>query len=220
MITVPSVVSDIVRRTPHLEEGIARGIINLSSLARELQKEVEEKTMKEVKPESIMMALKRLQPNLKTDSNLSQIFHANPELIVRSNLFEMTIENTASFIKKQRELLKYASQNHAQFTTITHGVFETTIIASNEACGIITKLYANEKIISEFYDLSSITVKFPVDIIDTPGVYYAILKTLAWDNIPLTEVVSTYSEFTIVLQEAYVDRAFSLIKKLYTTLGG
>ena len=216
MITVPSIVSDIIRRTPFLEEGIARGIINLSSLARELQKEVEEKTMKQVQPESIMMALKRLQPTLEIDSKLRKIFETNPELIVRSNLFEMTIVNTPSFIQKQRELLEYASNNHTQFTTITHGVFETTIIASNEASATIANLYKNEKIISEFYDLSSITAKFPVDIVDTPGVYYAILKTLAWDHIPITEVVSTYSECTIILKEAYVDRAFSLIKKLFS----
>ena len=216
MITVPSIVSDIIRRTPFLEEGIARGIINLSSIARELQKEVEEKTMKQVQPESIMMALKRLQPTLEIDSKLRKIFETNPELIVRSNLFEMTIVNTPSFIQKQRELLEYASNNHTQFTTITHGVFETTIIASNEASATIANLYKNEKIISEFYDLSSITAKFPVDIVDTPGVYYAILKTLAWDHIPITEVVSTYSECTIILKEAYVDRAFSLIKKLFS----
>ena len=216
MITVPSIVSDIIRRTPFLEEGIAREIINLSSLARELQKEVEEKTMKEVQPGSIMMALKRLQPTLQVDKELSKIFESNPELIVRSNLFEMTIANAPTLIEKQRELLKYASLNHAQFTTITHGVFETTIIASNEACETITELYKDEKIISEFYDLSSITVKFPVNIIDTPGVYYLILKALAWDHIPMTEVVSTYSECTIILKEEYVERAFSLIKKLFS----
>lgn len=216
MITVPNVVAEIVHRTPFLEEGITRGIINLSSLARELQKEVKEKTMKEVQPGSIMMALKRLQPTLKIDSKLRKIFETNPELIVRSNLFEMTIANTPSSINNQRELLEYASDHHAQFTTITHGVFETTIIASNETSATIANLYKNEKIISEFYDLSSITAKFPVDIVDTPGVYYAILKTLAWDHIPITEVVSTYSEFTIILKEGYVDRAFSLIKKLFS----
>ncbi|MBP9690598.1 hypothetical protein KBD81_00805 [Candidatus Woesebacteria bacterium] len=215
MITVPSVIAEIVRRTPHLEEGIARGIINLSALARELQQEVEEETMKEVQPESIMMALKRLLPKLKPSKRHDALFEGNPELIVRSNLFEMTVQNAQSQIENQRKLLTYASAHHEQFSTITHGVFETTIIASHEARQFIQNLYNSATIISEFSDLSSITVKFPVDIVDTPGVYYSILKALAWEHIPLTEVVSTYSEFTVIIKEEYVDRAFSLIKKLF-----
>jgi len=80
---------------------------------------------------------------------------------------------------------------------------------------MIYKLYKDEKIISEIADLSSITVKFPVDIINTSGVYYTILKILAWENIDITEVVSTYSEITIILKKDYVERAFGLIKGLF-----
>ena len=216
MITVPSVVQDIIRRTPYLEEGIARDIINLSSLARELHREVEEKTMKEVQIGSIVMALKRLAPTLQPDINLRTIFQSNPELIVRSNLFETTISNNTNSTHTQQDLLDYARNHPHQFTTITHGVFETTIIASNDARDQVVKLYKDEQIISEFTNLSSITVKFPTEIIDTPGVYYAILKAIAWDHIPLTEVVSTYSEYTIILKEEFVERAFSLIKKLFS----
>ena len=44
-----------------------------------------------------------------------------------------------------------------------------------------------------------------------PGVHYTILKQLAWNDINLVEAVSTYSEFTIILERDVVDRAFSVL---------
>jgi len=43
-----------------------------------------------------------------------------------------------------------------------------------------------------------------------------ILKVLALNTISLTEVVSTYTEITIVLPEKQVERAFALIKQLFS----
>lgn len=215
MITVPEVVAEIIKQTPFLEESLAEHLINLSALARKIQPEVEEKTLKEVQIGSIVMALKRLQPSLKPSYALQQVFQTTPDIIVRSNLYEITVVNSHSLFEKQKKLLEYASIEHSYFATITHGIFETTIIASAEAKNMIKALYKKEIIISELHALSSITIKFAADIIETPGVYYSVLKVLEWEHIPFTEVVSTYSEFTIILKDEYVDRAFGLIKNLY-----
>lgn len=215
MITVPEVVQQIIKKTPFLEESLAENLINLSALARKIKPEVEESTMKDVQEGSIIMALKRLQPTLKPSKELQAAFQTTPNIILRSNLYEVTVINSPSLFKKQKELLEYASVDHSYFATITHGIFETTIIASAEAKPKIQQLYKKETVISEIENLSSITIKFASDIIETPGVYYSVLKVLEWEHIPFTEVVSTYSEFTIILQNDYVDRAFTLIKKLF-----
>ena len=46
---------------------------------------------------------------------------------------------------------------------------------------------------------------------ETPGVYYSILKQLAWEGINLVEVSSTYTELTLILHEKDINRAFSII---------
>ncbi len=38
-------------------------------------------------------------------------------------------------------------------------------------------------------------------------------KQLAWNNINVVEVVSTYTEFTIILQKKQVDVSFSILMK-------
>ena len=47
-----------------------------------------------------------------------------------------------------------------------------------------------------------------------PGIYYFIFQRLAWEGIVLYEVISTTNEFTILVDEDQVDRAFKVIKDL------
>lgn len=214
MITVQECVNQIVTKIPFYEDALYQRLINLSALARMIKPEVEKMTYKRVEDGSIIMALKRLHSKVKGSKVGIKSIRSVPDFILRSNLLELTVLNSSSLIDKQKELLEYA---HARqlFVTITHGVFETTIIASKELSDKLDVLYAKEKRVYFLDHLSSITLRFTQDIIDTPGVYYMVLKALAWEGIEITEVVSTYSEFTIIMNDEDVDQAFSIIKKLF-----
>jgi len=216
MITVPQVVRQVIQRSPFLGEALHKNIINYTGLARDMHEEVERETMKEVEIGSIVMALKRLKSGLANKSQLSKVLDNAPDLIVRSNLIELTLKNSDTLLQNQIKIIKLLKKDRQNFTTITQGVFETTIISNRDNKSIIKELFNDEKMVSELDNLSSITVHFNDDIVHIPGVYYMILKILAWDGMEIAEVVSTNSEFTIILKEAYVDRAFSLIKKLFS----
>src|SRR5205823_1407516 len=109
------------------------------------------------------------------------------------------------------------SSRNQYFMTITEGVFETTIVASEELKLKIHKILIETDIISEIGNLSSITIKLPQDNVHTPGIYYELLKVLAWDNINIIEVVSTTNENTIILKEENVEHAFTVLKQLFQT---
>jgi len=217
MKSVPVVLDNIISESPFLEELISLKIVNLSGLARELKDTVEERCMKPVTEASMVMALKRLADKSRGRSSLSsEVFQSSPELIVRSNLFEVTIENSTTSLEKQKKLLAFANRQHNPFITFTHGLFETTTVASNQVKAMAISLYEGEKIISVIENVSTITIKFGVDIVDSPFIYHTVLRTLAWAGISLAEVVSTYSELTIILKNKDVELAFALIKKLFT----
>ena len=217
MITVPQSVKDIVVRSPFLEYGLSEDLINLSALARQIKPEVENRCFKKVSIGSIVMALKRLQPQLDKKHILKRVFDESPNFILRSHMFEVTVYNSESLATKQEQFIRLRERKNTYFTTITYGVFETTIIASTEIQDEIIALLKDESIISHINNLSSITITFQKDIIEIPGVYYALLKTLAWEGIDVVEFVSTYSELTIILKKRYVDRAFLSIKTLFNS---
>jgi hypothetical protein len=60
--------------------------------------------------------------------------------------------------------------------------------------------------------LSSITILLTKETVNIPGVYYSILKLLAWNEINVIDVISTYSELTIILSNNDIDKAFSILK--------
>lgn len=219
MRSIATATEEIIHDSPFIEDMLVKDILNVSGYAREIKMEVEEKTQKPTTVGAIVMALQRYKREIEKSSHpyslgLQTIF---PEVFVRSNLFEITFENSPTLIEKQKKLLEQTQQRQNTFATVTHGVFETTIIGSEQIKEYVLSLYAREQITSQINELSSITIKFPKNIIDLPGVYYMVLKVLAFANITLTEVVSTYSEFTLVLEQVDVDRAFTIIKNLFLT---
>ena len=215
MITVPEVVEEIVRRSPFLEEGLAGGIINLSSLARQIQPEIQEKLYKDIKPGAIIMALKRLALKLdKNKTNLSSIFSKLSDLTVRSNIVYYTFENSPNINIKQEQLLKVAAGEKGTFLTLSQGVFETAIFASNNLTKEIESIFVGEKLRFKLSGLSSITIILPKEAVEVPGVYYTILKNLAWEGINFVEVISSYTELTIFMDNSNINRAFAALKKL------
>ena len=51
-------------------------------------------------------------------------------------------------------------------------------------------------------------------VFDTPGIYYYVFQKLSWEGININQVISTSNEFTILVSESEVDKAFSVINKL------
>jgi hypothetical protein len=216
MITIAEAVKEIVKNSPLLDEGISMGIINYSSLARSIKPQIEEKVFKTVQVGAIVMALKRFSKNVTfKSSQVKHIFEKDPDMIVRSHLVEYTIANSATLIEKHRMFFNKVGHEHKYFFIITQGVFETAMIISSELKTLVDQNFKDEKIISQMEGLSSITIQLPPENVTTPGLYGHILKALGWEGINVIDVSSTATEFTLILKDQDVDRAFSALKKLF-----
>jgi hypothetical protein len=212
MITIPEAVEDIVHKIPFLEAGLSSGILNLSALARVIKPEVKKVVYKDVTEASIIMALRRLPVKKGSLRNLRKGHWKEYEMIVRSNLAEFTVLNSDLGATKYKNLLRLFDVQKGHFFTVTQGVFQTTIITSKELEKQVLKILARVKIHSRFSNLSSITLRLSEETVKIPGAYYFILMQLAWHGINLIEVVSTFTEFTVILNEKEVNRAFSALK--------
>lgn len=212
MITIPEVVEQIISSSLFFEEGLSEGILNYSALARKIKPEVEKKLMKSVKIGAILMAIRRLIRKRKPSSQFKKIFQTHHDLIVRSNLIEIVITNTNFTINMHKELIKLSEEEEKYFMTITEGVFETTIITSNELKYKILQVLSISKIVTQLNNLSSVTIRLPKENVYIPGLYYYFLKSLARENINVVEVVSTYTEITFILEDKVIDKAFSILK--------
>ncbi|GAA4242359.1 MULTISPECIES: hypothetical protein [Winogradskyella] len=216
MKTIASCVQDIIVASPFLEEGLSREIINFSALAKDLNAPISKMLRKPVKDGAIMMALRRYQQplNLENSKSLKKTFSQLGDITVRSNLSDFTFQNSKTLIHSHSQILEKISENHQIFYAFTRGMFESNIIISTSEKEDMLKAFKNETQIGLKEKLSAISIYLPKGSSKIVGLYYQIFKRLAWENITLYEVVSTTNEFTIVVEDYLVDKAFSAIKRL------
>jgi hypothetical protein len=212
MRAIADVVRQLVSESPFLEDGLARGIINLSALARELRPRVEAELVKEIGEGALVMALKRLTPKIREQVGVRRGLPSFlKDLTVRSDLSEITFVKSQTLPAKQRELLAEAQRGAHEFVTFTRGSFEVTAIFDSSLREAADRIFAGETVVSRLDDLAAITIRLAAETVETCGVYYEVLKRLAMWNINLVEVVSTYTELTVILDRDQVDRAFSIL---------
>ena len=216
MKTIASCVQEIILFSPFLEEGLSREIINFSALAKDLNKPISQMLKKPIKNGAIMMALRRHHSPLNVDNSLrlKKVFNNLGDITVRSNLSDFTFQNSKTLMQSHALILEKISSNNQIFYAFTRGMFESNIIVSSSEKESILNFFKAETRIGFQDHLSAISIYLPYGNSKIAGLYYQIFKRLAWQNITLYEVVSTTNEFTILVEDHLVDKAFSVIKSL------
>ncbi len=216
MLSIGKITEEIIGRSPFLREAMTDDLINISSLARKIKPEIEEALGKEVKEGAIVMAIKRMSPGLyhRLNIKITNIIGELGDFLVRSNLEDFTIENTQTLRIKQADLVQLLNSESDNYYTLSRGVTETTVICSQSISPRVENLLINERLKSHTRDLASITVKLPAVNSEVYGIYYYILKHLAWEGLNIVEIVSTANEFTIIVKQDHVDKAFKVLMQL------
>ncbi len=216
MVSISHVVENIVKHRPYLSESLAAGIINVSSLARQLQPDVEKALCKEVNTGAIVMALNRLAPYLQVREQvqLNKLLSNMGDIILRSNLCDYTFKTSPTLLDCHIEVLKKLVKNDEIFYTLVQGVFETNLVISDMMEELIADCFKDESCLFRQSGLSSVTLKLPKGNSMQPGFYYTIMKELSWEGINLTEVISSTYEFTVVVDNSLIDKTFVVLKNI------
>ncbi len=216
MSTISKVTEEIINRSPFLREAMTENLINISALARKIKPEVEKGTGKETKEGAIVMAIKRMTPGVyhRLDLKIKNVIGGIGDFLVRSDLIDFTYENSETLRECQRQLIQHISGDKDSFFTLCKGITETTYILNSKYKEDIERIFVNERLKGHNVNLSSITVKLPETNTETYGVYYYIMKHLAWEGINIEQVVSTANEFTAIVNSNDIDNAFKILMQL------
>jgi hypothetical protein len=215
-MTVSQAVEKVVSVKPFVLEALADGLMNISSLARTITPDVTALVGKEVKQGAIVMALNRFAVRInKSDIwNLNKMFNQLGDIVVRSNLVDYTFRNSSTILACHNKLMNEISDRPENFYTLVRGVFESNLVVGSTLSELVERVYAKEESKGVQRNLSAVTLALPTNNITEVGYYYQIMKYIAWEGINVIEVVSTTNEFTIIVEEEDVDRAFTTLKRL------
>lgn len=217
MKTIISIVETNLKQQPFLAKMLTDDLINLSSLARRLKPQIDLELQTNVKIGSVVMALKRLIPLLKTQNNINykKLTNIYGDINIRLNLCIHTYKKSTSLISAHKEFLDKLTGVSNLFHLVSKGIFETSIVLSTEYQTVLDTAFRNENLVLKMNNLSCITIKLGVEYSKIPGVYYLIFSKLAWQNISVHEVFTTTYEITILIDETDTEKAFSCIKDIF-----
>ncbi|MBI3952610.1 MAG: aspartate kinase [Candidatus Doudnabacteria bacterium] len=215
MRTISQLIEEEIKKEPLIEEGLIRGIVNMSALAKGLKPRIEKVNLKKASIGAIVMALHRLSLRLNKTA-INRKFPKISSFTIQSNLIEFLFNNSnRSFdLQKQVHRLINSRQKQDKFFNLSQGLFETTLIVSNNIAREVGKLIPSKDVNQKIDNLSAIVIRFAEPTAHLPGVYYPVLKALAWENINFIEVISVSNELTLIFEDLMIERAFQVIKDL------
>ncbi|MDH7444158.1 hypothetical protein [Aquimarina sp. 2201CG14-23] len=211
MKTITDCVHNILRHQPFLEDALSRDIINFSSLAADLLPQIEKEMRKPVKAGSIVMALRRYHPKrIKHSDNLGSL----GDIVVRSGITDYAFLNSNTILTSQSNLLNTVKDKTKTYFTYSSNFQESNILVSSSLKEIVEDHFKHETCISVTDNLSSMSIALPDDSSRSIGLYFYIFKLLAYEGIPVFEIISTSNYFTLFLEKEYVNDAFLLMNEI------
>lgn len=212
MVTIAHIVGKLISRKPFVAEALTKGIINYGALADLIQEDVEKEFGKKVKHSAVMMALRRYSD--KNAKLLTVKFDEDTDIAVRSDLVEITIVKNMDSIEIIRKMYEIIDLKKGDFISIVQAIHEITIITNKKHEKKFLDLLKNQEIKSIIRNLSSLTIKIPEESIEGVGLFYMITRAISWENISMVEIVSSFSEMTLILKTDDTPYAFKIVKKL------
>ncbi|MDT0690119.1 hypothetical protein RM549_10010 [Salegentibacter sp. F188] len=212
MKTITTCVHDIIKHQPFLDDAMARDIVNFSGLAADIQPQVEKEMRKPVKQGSIIMALRRYAPK-RSKVNMKALRDLG-DIVVRSGITEYTFLNSNTIISNKARLLEAVKDKTGVYLNYSSNYQESNILVSSSLTSLVEDCFRNEVRVTIKEELSSITIALPKNSSQSVGMYFYIFKLLAYEGIPVFEMISTSNYFAIFLEKEYVNKAFLLMNEI------
>jgi len=216
VIKIAAITGQLLSRSPFVAEALEEGLINISALARKLQPEVSAMVGRPVQVGAIVMAIQRMAPGTGgyPSRALKQFFKKVQDIGLRTGLLDYTFENSAGLTQCQAVLLGEISLSPRAFYSVSRGLTETTLLISQEFEALVERIFRSEKCLSRVGQLTALSLMLPAENRILSGIYYFILRQLAWHGINVVEVISTSNEFTIIVKESDTEAAFAALIQL------
>lgn len=204
--------------SPFLTEGLGRGLINLSELARQLQPQLETDLWKPVGQAAVVMALRRVAERLPQHHTGPvaelQLARKTGELTTRTDLTMTTFRYSENTYECHRQLLALAEPQQGAFVTVTRGINEVMVICSRPLTSVVDQVFVHERELARLDNLNAVTLHLDPDTRGMPGIYHGILKKLAWEKINLVNMICTHTELTVLLEQRQTGGAIAVLSRL------
>ena len=140
-----------------------------------------------------------MKRNIYPDTPYQEIFENIPQLTVKTGL-ALLVSNK---LNPQPDSFSYMFQD------------SKSLIVLGEKSELTPYDQLNAKLI---FPVASVAISLPVEAIDTSGIYYFLIKSLAWDRINILHIFTSPSEITIVVRENSIQKTMEILRSIFEDL--
>lgn len=189
-MTISKAVREIVSKDYVLSFGLQNRILNLTQVARFLQKSVEQQCNDSVSIDAIVMALSRLQQDYVEFAVPSRL--KIDEFSVKKDLALISLLKTKRNLQMILKLKLYALQND-MFYSVAESMNEISLVI-DKSLVCMFESYDFDMVNFIQKNVSAYMIKIPKDYLEIPGVFQYFVQRFTLNQINILEVSSTYTE--------------------------
>jgi len=209
MISIKECVDVIVSDNLFLEDSLYNEYLNLSSFALYILPRVEQMTKKEVTIWSIKIALSRIAKEKQNSIPYKKICSDN--IFVKKNISLISLNNTVNSNKLISKLHSINLWEDKNYFWVIQWVNEIDIIYSKNLKSWIEDILCNHNVKLKIDNLWAIWIHLDEELLNTMWVIYNLTKKLAFYNINIVNILSTYTEIVFVIKEKDIKKAFEVL---------
>ena len=199
-----------IDRHPSIRDLISKGLINYSSLARLIMKDLGIKNER-----AVLAACRRYSMKLpKTDSEgaIIKVFEQS-RLELRTRICIVVAKNESIVLKN---IDKVARKFLAEKSTmlVLQSTNAISVISEDKHLPDLLRAIGEDHIITVKENLAEITVKSPPVIEEIAGAFSYLMTMLSEQGISLSEIVSCYADTILVVKRKDIMTAFDILSKV------
>jgi len=200
---------EYIKEHPHIKCCLKKGLVNYSSLARLISKEL--KIEKKTSNAAILIAARRFQEKLKKelgDERKIKTLLSESEIEIKNkiNVFIMSKEANLDFIEELQKMIRKKSGT----MFILEGSDNYTIIVQEKYANKIEEKYSNN-IIKHHKDLALINFKTPQEVEEIIGVVSYLTSLFAENGVNIIELLSCWRDTLFVIDTKDVNKTISFL---------
>lgn len=210
MIKISEAIERVVSSNPFFEFGLSEKLFNLTKLAGFITQSVALEAKKSVTTSAILVNLSRIQQRKhKVSQHFKGFEMENITMQMQLGMFSFyKTDNNAREIEELREAL---DKRRAQYAVL-EGFNEYTLMVEERLVDLVhERMTVEPKYKKE--GLSALSIKFPKRYIEVPGFLCFVTQLLAFQNINIYGSLSTYSEYTLYVQQSQLALALDVLQQ-------
>ncbi len=199
----------MIDQNEFLRFGLHNRLLNLTQVARYLHPHIETRVGKDIATSAVVMALSRLQKESEERFPNASLPIVVKNISTHADLCVVSFLRTASVHAGLNRLHNQVQQERG-YITFSEGVNEVSVILSAAHLPLVERLIDDSPAYTR-KNVASIGIKFDVDQIESPGLFYSVFQELYFQKINVIEVASAGTELILYIDDSDVKLAFDTL---------